>query len=74
MIRWSIVAPVSNHRRGGNALAANTIAHRAGLVEAEQSVSVIDKQVEVSEEALAENPSNARIGRLNRSQVLNYSG
>ena len=57
-----------------NALAANTIAHRAGLIETEQFVPVVDEQVEVSEKTLTENSPNVRIGGLNRPQVLNYGG
>src|ERR1700749_3542410 len=53
----------------GNAFAAYTFAHRTGLVQTEQFVPVVHKQVEVSEKTLAEDAPNARIGGLNRSEV-----
>ncbi len=56
----------------GNALAAHTVPHRICLVETKQFVSIVDKQVEVSEKTLTENPPNARIGCLNLSEVLDY--
>jgi hypothetical protein len=58
----------------GNALAAHAISHRTGLVETEQFVSIVDKQVKVSKKTLTENPANARIGGLNLSKVLDYGG
>src|SRR6266567_300945 len=50
--------------------AAHTFSHRACLVETKQFVRVVDQQVEVGEEVFPEDSTNARIGCLNLSEVL----
>ncbi len=53
-------------------LAANSFTHRMRVVDTEQFVLIVDENVEVCEEALAEYLPNARIGGLNLSEVLHH--
>jgi len=48
----------------------HTPAQRGCLVETNPFVSIIDKQVEMCEKILTENPADARIGCLNLPKVL----
>jgi hypothetical protein len=51
-------------------LATHKIPHRAGLVQTNQYMRIVDKQVEVSKKILAQQPTNTRVGRL---EALRYT-
>ena len=46
--------------------------HRAGLVQTNQFMRIVDKQVEVAKKVFAEHPTNTSVGGSNRPQILDY--